>query len=137
MSRGRRSLAPRPLGRRWSIFVLAGCVFAVLAASMLGGESSAASSPITVTKSASATTIASGAQLSYTIVIKNTGGASLSNLTLTDQVNGLGVIQSPPALPQLTITSTKGSCTQGGGNGNLVTCSTGTLAGNETWTVTI
>jgi hypothetical protein len=30
---------------------------------------------------------------------------------MTDQVNGIGVIQNPPALPQFTITSTKGACT--------------------------
>src|SRR5204862_92125 len=97
----------------------------------------AATSPITVTKSASSTTIASGAQLTYTIVIKNTGGAALSNLTFTDQVNGLGVIQNPPALPQLTISSTKGSCTQGGANGNLVTCNGGAVNQGQNATITI
>ena len=35
------------------------------------------------------------------------------------------------------MTSTKGSCTQGGPNGNLVTCNGGAMAGGETWTVTI
>ncbi len=40
-------------------------------------------------------------------------------------------------MPQLTITSSKGSCTQGGPNGNLVTCDAGTLNGNQVWTVTI
>ena len=56
---------------------------------------------------------------------------------LTDQVNGVGVIQTPPGAAPAHITSTKGSCTQGGPNGNLVTCNVGTMAGGESWTVTI
>ncbi len=104
----------------------------------LGGEALAdPASPIAVSKTASAGSIASGDQLAYTIVVTNTGGAALKNLVLSDQINGIGVVQTPPALPQLTITSTKGSCTQGGPNGNLVTCNGGNLAGGETWTVTI
>ncbi|HEV8490600.1 MAG TPA: CARDB domain-containing protein, partial [Candidatus Limnocylindrales bacterium] len=95
------------------------------------------SSPLTVTKTATPNPVASGAQLTYTIVVQNDGGAKVDNVVLTDQVNGVGVIQSPPALPQLTITSTKGSCTQGGPNGNLVTCNAGTMVGREIWTVTI
>ena len=90
-----------------------------------------------MTKTASASTISSGSLLTYTIVVKNTGGAALKNLVLSDQVNGVGVNQNPPALPQLTMTSTKGNCTQGGPNGNLVTCNGGAMAGGETWTVTI
>jgi uncharacterized repeat protein (TIGR01451 family) len=94
-------------------------------------------SPLTVTKSASSNPVASGAQLTYTVVIKNTGGAAVSNVVMTDQVNGIGVIQAPPALPQLIMTSTKGSCVQGGPNGNLVTCNVGGMAGGETVTITI
>jgi uncharacterized repeat protein (TIGR01451 family) len=110
----------------------------VLAAALLGrGAFAAPASPLSVIKSASATSIASGGQLTYTIVVKNTGGSSVGNAVLTDQVNGIGVIQNPPALPQFQITSTKGSCTQGGPNGNLITCNGGTLAGGESWTVTI
>jgi uncharacterized repeat protein (TIGR01451 family) len=98
---------------------------------------SAPTSPITVTKSASAASVASGGQLTYTINVTNTGGAVLKSMVLTDQVNGIGVMQNPPALPQLVLTSTKGNCTQGGTNGNLVTCNAATLNGGETWTVTI
>ena len=53
---------------------------------------------------------------------------------LSDQLNGVGTIQSPPAAPQFVITSTKGTCTQ---SGQLVTCNGGTLTGGESWTVTI
>lgn len=110
----------------------------VLVAALLGRSAFAApASPLSVVKSASATSVASGGQLTYTIVVKNTGGSSVGNAVLTDQVNGIGVIQNPPALPQFQITSTKGSCTQGGPNGNLITCNGGTLAGGESWTVTI
>jgi uncharacterized repeat protein (TIGR01451 family) len=56
---------------------------------------------------------------------------------MTDQVNGVGVIQNPPALPQLTITSSKGNCTQGGPNGNVVTCNLGSLSGRQVVTITI
>jgi uncharacterized repeat protein (TIGR01451 family) len=116
--------------------LLAGAL--VLAFVSLGGRAEgAASSPITVTKTPSASQVASGGQLTYTIVVTNTGGAALSNVSMTDQVNGIGVIQNPPALPQFTITSTKGACTQGGSNGNLITCNAGNMAGGESWTVTI
>ena len=94
-------------------------------------------SPISVTKSATPNPVASGAQLTYTIRVENLGGAKLDNVVMTDQVNGVGTIQQPPGLPQLTITSTKGSCVQGGPNGNAVTCNAGTMAGREIWTVTI
>lgn len=94
-------------------------------------------SPVSVVKTASATQIASGQELTYTIAVTNVGGAKVDNVVMTDQVNGVGVIPLPPGLPQLTITSTKGSCTQGGPNGNLVTCNAGSLNGKEAWTVTI
>ena len=110
----------------------------LIALVIAGGEALAdPASPITVTKTASSNPVASGAQLTYTIVVKNTAGGSISNVVLSDQVNGLGVIQSPPALPQLILTSTKGTCSQGGANGNLVTCAVGTMAGGESFTVTI
>ena len=127
-----RSLALRTHGGRFAVLVLAACITAALVGKLVETAFADPASPITVTKSASSSTVASGAQLTYTIVIKNTGGAALKNLVLSDQINGLGVVQTPPALPQLTMTSTKGSCTQGGPNGNLVTCNGGAMAGGET-----
>src|SRR4029079_19748171 len=94
-------------------------------------------SPLTVTKTANPSPVTSGGQLTYTISIKNTGGAKVDTVVMTDQVNGVGTIQSPPGLPQLTITSTQGPCTQGGANGNVVTCQIGTIPGQGSVTVTI
>jgi uncharacterized repeat protein (TIGR01451 family) len=137
LSRAREWSGSVVAGPNWTLRVaLAGA--AAVAMLVAGGNALAdPASPITVTKTASASPVASGAQETYTIVVKNTAGGTISNVVLTDQVNGLGVIQTPPALPQLIITSTKGSCTQGGANGNLVTCPAGTMAGGESFTVTI
>jgi uncharacterized repeat protein (TIGR01451 family) len=117
--------------------LLAGALLVVAVAWMGVDALADPASPITVTKTASSNPVASGAQLTYTIVIKNTAGAALSNVVMTDQVNGLGVIQQPPALPQLIISTTKGTCTQGGPNGNVVTCNVGGMTGGESDTVTI
>jgi uncharacterized repeat protein (TIGR01451 family) len=123
---------------RRRIAVLLTATLATCAFALLGGKASAdPASPLSVTKSASASSVPSGTNLTYTIVVKNVGGSSIGNVVLTDQVNGIGVIQSPPALPQLVITTTQGSCTQGGPNGNLVTCNAGTMAGSGSFTVTI
>ena len=94
-------------------------------------------SPLQVTKTANPSPVTSGGQLTYTISMKNTGGAKVDTVVMTDQVNGVGTIQTPPGLPQLTITSTQGPCTQGGANGNVVTCQIGTIAGQGSVTVTI
>ena len=94
-------------------------------------------SPLAVTVTATPSPVASGEQLTYTIAITNTGGAKVSSVVMTDQVNGVGTVQQPPALPQLTITSTQGPCAQGGANGNVVTCQIGTIGGNGSVTITI
>jgi uncharacterized repeat protein (TIGR01451 family) len=122
--------------RRLAIVIVAG--LATFAFAFMGGKASAdPASPLSVTKSASASSVPSGSQLTYTISVKNTGGSAIGTVVLTDQVNGVGVLQNPPALPQLVLTTTQGSCTQGGPNGNLVTCNAGTLAGGASFTVTI
>jgi uncharacterized repeat protein (TIGR01451 family)/fimbrial isopeptide formation D2 family protein len=94
-------------------------------------------SPLAVTKTANPSPVTSGGQLTYTISITNTGGAKVDSVVMTDQVNGVGTVQNPPGLPQLTITSTQGPCNQGGANGNVVTCQIGTLPGGGTVTITI
>ena len=94
-------------------------------------------SPLLVTKTANPSPVTSGALLTYTISIKNTSGAKVDSVVMTDQVNGVGTIQAPPGLPQLTITSTQGPCTQGGANGNVVTCQIGTINGQGSATITI
>ncbi len=94
-------------------------------------------SPLTVTNIANPSPVASGDQLTYTITIVNTGGAKVTNVVMTDQVNGVGTLQQPPGLPQLTITSTQGPCAQGGSNGNVVTCQIGAIGGTKSVTITI
>lgn len=91
-------------------------------------------SPLAVTMTASPSPVASGAELTYTVTTVNTGGSKVTNVVLSDQLNGVGTIQNPPAAPQYVLTSSKGSCTQ---SAQLVSCSAGTLAGGESWTVTI
>ena len=88
-------------------------------------------SPIDVIHVDSPDPVVSGAQLTYTTTITNTGGARLYNVSLSNQVNGVGGIGVPP---QLVLTSTRGSCTQ---NVNLVTCNAGDIEGRGSWTVTI
>jgi len=91
-------------------------------------------SPLAVTKTATPSPVASGQEITYRITATNTGGAKVDNLVLSDQLNGVGTIQNPPAAPQFVLTSTQGSCTQ---SGQLVTCNGGSLAGGATWVVTI
>ena len=91
-------------------------------------------SPIAVTNVASPSPVASGAEITYTITVTNTGGSKLTNVVLTDQLNGVGTLQSPPATPQYAITSSQGTCTQ---SGQLVSCNGGTLDGGASWTVTV
>src|SRR4051812_2531524 len=88
-------------------------------------------SPVTVAIVDSPDPVASGAQILYTINVVNTGGSKLTNVLLSDQVNGIAGIGVPP---QLQLSSTRGSCSQ---SGNLVNCNAGTIEGNGAWTVTI
>ena len=106
---------------------------AIAAASLVAVSASIADpgSPIAVTNTDSPDPVASGAELTYTITVRNTGGSRLTNVVLSDQVNGVGGIGVPP---QLVLTSSRGSCTQ---TGNLVTCSGGNIDGGASWIVTI
>ena len=136
----RRWQSTRQAGHRAPLRALIGTLVIVATVLQPGLASVALAdpiSPVSVVKTASSNPVASGAELTYTIVVTNLGSSKVDNVVMTDQVNGIGVIQSPPALPQLTITSSKGTCTQGGPSGNLVTCNAGTLNGRQVWTVTI
>lgn len=75
--------------------------------------------------------IASGENLTYQITVENAGAAQLQNVVLTDQVNGMGGIGTPP---RLSLTSTRGSCTQ---SNHLVRCSAGAMEAGGSWVVTI
>ena len=88
-------------------------------------------SPLAVTVTASPSPVASGAELTYSITIVNTGGAAVDDVVVTDQLNGVGGIGVPP---QLALTTTVGSCSQ---SSLKVTCNIGTLPGRGSVTITI
>ncbi len=109
------------------VVVVAAMIVALFASSVLADPAS----PISVTVSDSPDPVASGAEITYTISIVNTGGSKMTELVFTDQLNGVGGIGVPP---QLVITSTRGGCTQ---SATLVTCTTPELEGNGAWFITI
>lgn len=113
---------------RWRVALATGLAGIVAAISIALADPG---SPITITNVDGPDPVASGAQLTYTITIVNTGGAKITNVVLSDQLNGVGGIGNPP---QLVLTSTRGSCQQ---NVNLVTCNGGAIEGLGTWVVTI
>src|SRR5262249_6148396 len=84
-----------------------------------------AASPLSISMTTSANPVASGASLTYTITVVNTGGARVDEVALTDQLNGLTA---------LIRTSSVGS---GGKSASLVICPAGTRAGGQPWIVTI
>ena len=88
-------------------------------------------SPVSLTNADAPDPVASGSEITYTITARNTGGAKVDNVVLTDQLNGVGGIGVPP---QFVLTSSRGSCTQ---TVDLVTCNAGTIEGGGLWTVTI
>jgi uncharacterized repeat protein (TIGR01451 family) len=88
-------------------------------------------SPVSLTNVDAPDPVASGAEITYTLTARNTGGAKIDNVVLTDQLNGVGGIGNPP---QFVLTSSRGSCTQ---TVDLVTCSAGSIEGGGTWVVTI
>jgi uncharacterized repeat protein (TIGR01451 family) len=88
-------------------------------------------SPVTISDVDTPDPVASGAQITHSITIVNTGGAKISNVVMSDQLNGVGGIGVPP---QLQIASSRGSCQQ---SGTLVTCNGGTIEGNGVWVISI
>lgn len=122
-------------GRQIAMRRLAGAVLAgaLVAGSgvVAAGAAYAGPAPVTVTQSAAPSPVASGDQLTYTITTKNTGGAKVNDVVLTDVFNGL---TGADGVGGLTISSDVGSCTQ---SGQEVRCTAGTLAGGQTWTVTV
>lgn len=90
-----------------------------------------AANPLTIDKTSGPNPVASGGTLTYTIVVTNTGGAKVTEVTLTDVVNSLTGLDGTN---RLELTSTVGSCGQ---TGNTVNCTAGTLQGFQQWTVTI
>lgn len=106
-------------------------VLALLALILLPAGTVTAASPMSISVADSPDPVPSNSHILYTITMVNTGGAKVSNVTMTDQLNGVVGFGNPPLL---SITSTRGSCTQ---NNTQVTCSTASIEGGGTWTVTI
>ena len=88
-------------------------------------------SPVSLTNVDSPDPVVSGAEITYTFTARNTGGAKVDNVVLTDQLNGVGGIGVPP---QFVVTSSRGSCNQ---TVDLVTCNAGTIEGGGSWVVTV
>lgn len=105
--------------------------FAIIAVIAVPAVIADPASPFTITNIDNPDPVASGAEVTYTITVVNTGGSKTTEVVLSDQLNGVGGIGVPP---QLAITSSRGSCSQ---SATLVTCSAGTIEGGGTWTVTI
>ncbi len=106
-------------------------IVALLAMTLLPVGIASAASPMSISDSDSPDPVMSGNHITYTIAMANTGGAKVSSVVMTDQLNGVVGFGNPPLL---TMTSSRGSCTQ---NNTQVTCTTATIEGGGTWTVTI
>ena len=115
--------------RRSSAAVVA--IMMIVGTVILGAGAAFAASPLTIKKTANPSPVSSGQQLTYSILVTNTGGAKVTEVALTDVVNGLSGVDGTN---QLVLTSTVGTCFQ---SGNTVNCNAGTLAGFQSWTVTI
>jgi uncharacterized repeat protein (TIGR01451 family) len=82
-----------------------------------------------VVKSASASTIAQGESVTFTIVVHNDGPNAAENVSLLDTLSGVAVTVTGR-------TTTQGSCVEIGGGPNT-SCDLGTLAAGASATVTI
>ncbi|HUQ87270.1 MAG TPA: CARDB domain-containing protein [Vicinamibacterales bacterium] len=116
-----------PLLRRATLVVF------VLSAAIAGAAIVLAdpASPVTISDVDTPDPVSSGGQITHSITIVNTGGAKITNVVMSDQLNGVGGIGVPP---QLQIASSRGSCAQ---SGTLVTCNGGQIEGNGSWTISI
>jgi uncharacterized repeat protein (TIGR01451 family) len=102
-------------------------MLAVIAALVATGQTVRAAPGLTLTLTANPTPVHSGQTLTYTIKATNSGGSTLTNVSLVDTVNSLGGAS-------YTITKTMGNCSQ---QGAQVSCGPVTLGNGQSWTVTI
>ncbi len=80
---------------------------------------------ISITKTATPDPVTVGGNLTYTVVVSNSGPASASNIVMTDAL--------PSGVTLVAVSTTQGSC-----NGtSVITCNLGTLNSGATATVTI
>ena len=126
------------MGRQRHLYRNARAALAALliAAAVVVTGHGAASAPSPVAVSISApSSVQTGSELTYTIVVRNTGGSTITEVVMTDTVNGLsGSFDGNQQTNQLALESTVGTCGQ---SGNTVTCNVGTLAGRQSATITI
>ena len=123
------------VGRRRFALISAFAVLSTTALFIAAPTVSAGNSPITVSVSAAPNPVSSGSELTYTVLITNTGGAAMKTVVMTDQVNGLTGIDNTN---NLILSSGAGSCTQSDNSGGKqVRCDLGTMAGFASATVTI
>jgi large repetitive protein len=90
-----------------------------------GGTAASTSVDLAITKTPSATTVATGGTLDYTIVVHNNGPATATGVTVSDAL--------PAGYTLITATPTQGSCS----GTTTVTCSLGTLVNGATATITL
>ena len=98
---------------------------------VVGAPPASAANPLTIDVTSGPNPVASGQQLTYTIVVTNTIGSKVTEAVLTDAVQGLTGVDGTN---QLTLTSSIGTCGQSGGT---VNCSARMIRGFEQWVVTI
>ena len=84
------------------------------------------SADLAITKTASPNPVTEGSPLTYTLVVRNNGPASATNVTVIDTL--------PSAVTYFSSSPTQGTCSEAGGS---VTCLLGTMASAATATVTI
>jgi uncharacterized repeat protein (TIGR01451 family)/fimbrial isopeptide formation D2 family protein len=96
----------------------------------VGVDVSGCSVNVTVTKSASSTTVAAGDAVIFTVVATNNGSVTANDVQVTDTLaNGLTITDAT-----WSNGGSSGNCTL---NGQAVTCDVGSLAGGQSATVTI
>lgn len=117
----------RALRRGFAALVVFGAIAA--AAAIILADSA---SPLAVTNVDSPDPVSSGSELTYTYTIVNTGGAAVSKVVLSTQINGVAGIGVPP---ELVLTSTRGACTLV--NATHLTCDAGIIEGRGVWVVTV
>src|SRR5687768_12636002 len=117
------------VSRRGTAVLLA--VLLAVTGALLMAPPAFAQNPVSIDVTSGPNPGANGQELTYTVVVTNTGGAKVTEVVLTDVVNGLTAVDGTNAL---VLTSNVGSCGQ---TGNTVTCNASTLQGFQVWTVTI
>lgn len=131
-ARPRPAGAPAGVGRRLAIrVILAIATLVAILVACFATALAAPPDPLSIRNACAPDPVAPGQNLTCTITVTNTGVTPLTDVVLTDQVQGVGGIGSPP---RLSLTSTRGGCTE---SNHLVRCTVGTIEGGGSWIVTL